>query len=132
MTLINILSSTIVKKYFCKTFQKSYFQEVEKGGYVYIMTNKHKTVLYIGITSDLKKRVWEHKNHVYPKSFTDRYNLEYLIYYEGFFHIEEAILREKQLKRWNREKKNNLINRVNPYRNTLNDEIMNDVYSLFE
>ena len=78
---------------------------MEKGGAVYIMTNKHKTTIYIGVTSNLAGRVWQHINHVYPKSFTARYNLTYCVYYEFFYSIVEAISREKELKKWRREKK---------------------------
>ncbi|MGN6215103.1 GIY-YIG nuclease family protein [Parafilimonas sp.] len=85
-----------------------------KGGSVYIMTNKLKTTLYIGVTSDLQTRIRQHKNHFFKGSFTDAYNLEYCVYYENFFSIEEAILREKQIKKWSRLKKEKLINSVNP------------------
>lgn len=84
------------------------------GGYVYIMTNKNRTTLYCGVTSDLPKRIWEHKNRVHPKSFTAKYNLELLVYYEGFLRIEEAIAREKQIKAGSRKKKEELINELNP------------------
>ena len=87
---------------------------MERGGSIYIMTNKGNTTLYIGVTSDLKSRVWEHKNKVYPNSFTSRYNLFKLVYFENFTTIEEAISREKQLKRWHREWKYNLIKETNP------------------
>ena len=83
------------------------------GGYIYIMTNKNRTTLYCGVTSDLPKRVLEHKNHVHPKSFTARYNLELLVYYEGFHRIEEAIAREKQIKAGSRKRKEELINGLN-------------------
>ena len=78
------------------------------------MTNKNKTTLYIGVTSDLTARIHEHKKHKYPNSFTARYNLEYCVYYEMFSRIEEAIGREKVLKKWRREKKDDLINSLNP------------------
>ncbi len=78
------------------------------------MTNKLKTTLYVGITSDLQARICQHKNHFFKGSFTDEYNLEYCIYYENFFSIQEAILREKQRKKWSRIKKENLINLINP------------------
>jgi len=78
------------------------------------MTNKNKTTLYIGVTSNLIARVSEHKNHTYKGSFTHKYNLEYCIYFENFSTIEEAILREKILKKWRREKKELLINSLNP------------------
>ena len=87
---------------------------MEKGGSIYIMTNKNKTTLYIGVTSDLKRRVSEHKAHLYKKSFTHKYNLEFLVYYENFHFIEEAIFREKQLKKYSRKKKEVLINTLNP------------------
>ena len=87
---------------------------MNKFGYVYIMTNKNKTTLYIGVTNDLVRRVYEHKNHLIKKSFTDTYNLEYCIYYEEFTYIESAINREKELKKWSRKKKEDLINKKNP------------------
>ena len=85
-----------------------------KGGSIYIMTNKLKTTLYIGVTSNLQLRIRQHKEHFFQSSFTDNYNLEYCIYYENFYSIEEAILREKQIKKWNRIKKEDLINSLNP------------------
>lgn len=84
-----------------------------KGGSVYIMTNKLKTALYIGVTSDLQARIRQHKDHFFKGSFTDEYNLEYCVYYENFFSIQEAIFREKQIKKWSRIKKENLINSIN-------------------
>ena len=87
---------------------------MEKFGYVYIMTNKNKTVLYIGVTNDLVRRVYEHKNHLIKNSFSDKYNLEYCIYYEVFTYFDLAIKREKELKKWNRKKKEDLINKMNP------------------
>lgn len=94
------------------------------------MTNLHRNVLYIGVTSDLKKRVWQHRTHIYKNSFTDRYNLVCLIYYEGFNSITEAIVRETQLKNWSRKKKEAIINIKNPDKLDLYDEIMNDVFRL--
>jgi len=87
---------------------------MERGGCIYILTNKNKTTLYIGVTSDLPKRLYEHRNKIYCQSFTANYNLTYCIYYETFFSIEEAIAREKEIKRWRREKKERLINQSNP------------------
>jgi putative endonuclease len=78
------------------------------------MTNKNKTTLYIGVTNDLCRRIYQHKNHLIKDSFTDRYNLEYCIYYEYFFDFALAIDREKELKKWNRSKKELLINAMNP------------------
>ena len=81
---------------------------------VYIMTNKNNTTLYIGVTSNLQKRVWEHKSGKYKHSFTYRYNLHKLVYWESFQSIMEAIAREKQLKGGSRQKKIDLINSLNP------------------
>ena len=85
-----------------------------KYSYVYIMANKTRSVLYIGVTSDLFGRIHEHKKHVYKGSFTDRYNVEYCVYYEVFGDINIAIQRETQLKLWSRGKKERLIKTVNP------------------
>ena len=80
---------------------------------VYIMTNYSETSLYIGVTSNLQKRVWEHKNKV-VEGFTKKYNVDKLVYYELTDSIESAINREKQLKRWHRQWKINLIKEMNP------------------
>jgi putative endonuclease len=80
---------------------------------VYFMTNKNNTVVYIGITSDLIKRVYQHKVKAY-KGFTEKYNCDKLVYFEIFSNINEAILREKQLKKGNRKRKNDLVNKENP------------------
>ncbi|MBN8786649.1 MAG: GIY-YIG nuclease family protein [Terrimonas sp.] len=96
---------------------------MQKGGCIYIMTNKNKTTLYIGVTSDLIAHVQQHKQHVFKNSFTDRYNLEYLVYYENFSSIEEAIAREKEIKKWRREKKEKLIHAQNPDWRDLWEEI---------
>ncbi len=77
------------------------------------MTNNYDTTLYIGVTSNLIKRVWEHKNHVL-EGFTDIYRLTKLVYYEFFDDMGEAIKKEKQLKRWSRSKKDLLISKMNP------------------
>ena len=87
---------------------------MKKGGSIYIMTNKNNTVLYIGVTSDLIRRVSEHKSKTIPTSFTAKYNLDKLVYFENFHSIEEAINREKQLKGGSRLKKEALINSINP------------------
>ncbi len=84
-----------------------------ENGYVYFMTNKSNSVLYIGITSDLTKRVNQHKNHEY-EGFTDKYNCTKLVYFEECNDIMAAIAREKQLKNWHRDWKNNLVNQMNP------------------
>ncbi len=91
--------------------------------YVYILTNWNKTVLYIGVTNNLKRRLKEHEFSFNETSFTAEYKVFYLIYYECFAKIEDAIAREKQLKRWSREKKEVLINKVNPSWSFLNDHL---------
>lgn len=96
---------------------------MERGGAVYIVTNKYNTVVYIGVTSDLRSRIQEHREHAYKESFSDRYNTEKLVYYELFGSIDEAINREKEIKKWRREKKNNLIAGFNPEWNDLWDEV---------
>ena len=82
--------------------------------HVYFMANKHNTTLYIGVTNNLQKRVWEHKNGVDKNSFTHKYNCHKLVYCEAFEDIKYAIAREKQLKKWKREWKNQLIEKENP------------------
>lgn len=96
---------------------------MEKGGYVYIMSNKYRTVLYIGVTSDLQTRIHEHKE-VFGSSFTSKFRCTDLVYYEVFDYIEEAIAREKQLKKWKREWKDELIKKLNPELKNLYDEVM--------
>ena len=96
-----------------------------QNGYIYIMTNKNKTTLYIGVTNDLKKRYLEHKNHLIKHSFTSKYNLDFCVYYEYFYSIEQAIEREKQLKKWRREKKEELINTINPNWQNIFDDNLN-------
>lgn len=96
---------------------------MQRGGFIYIMTNKNKTTLYVGVTSDLRSRIYEHKTHLYPNAFTARYNLDFCVYYETFIGIEEAIAREKEIKKWRREKKEELINTLNPEWNDLWEEI---------
>ena len=82
-------------------------------GFVYIMTNDNNTVLYTGVTSKLKERVKAHKEKLYSGSFTSRYNIRKLVYYESFDSIGQAIKREKQLKAGSRKKKLELINSNN-------------------
>ena len=85
----------------------------KKSAYIYILANKSNNVLYIGVTSDLKKRIWEHKNKVVD-GFTKKYKIDKLVYFETGENIESAIEREKQLKNWHREWKFNLIKTQNP------------------
>ncbi|EMS34226.1 Excinuclease ABC [Mariniradius saccharolyticus AK6] len=98
---------------------------MEKGGAIYILTNKTNTTVYIGVTSNLQKRLYEHQNGLYPSSFVAKYNLNKLIYYEAFHSIQEAIDREKQLKGWSRKKKDDLIAKLNAKWIDLTEEIMN-------
>ena len=92
--------------------------------YVYIITNKIKTVLYVGFTSNLKDRLYYHSNpEANSKHFSHKYNCKYLIYLEHYQCAETAIKREKQLKKWNRKKKEYLISIKNSSWNFLNDEL---------
>ncbi|MFH4969302.1 GIY-YIG nuclease family protein [Gaetbulibacter sp. M240] len=92
--------------------------------YVYLLTNKTKTVLYTGVTNNLKERLYFHQNPTADsKAFSAKYKVYYLVYYELHFDIEDAIKREKEIKGWSREKKNNLITSFNPSWKFLNDEI---------
>ena len=91
--------------------------------FIYILTNTNRTVLYVGVTNDLCRRIYEHKNHRIKNSFTERYNLEYCIYFEEYNDINIAINREKEIKKWNRKKKEELINKVNPERKVLVTEL---------
>ena len=100
-----------------------------KPGFIYIITNKNNTVLYIGVTSNLPQRIEEHKQKRYENSFSARYNLNKLVYYEHFQMIGDAIGREKQLKAGNRATKEKLINSINPNWNDLYDEII-DIMSI--
>ncbi|MDA3780077.1 MAG: GIY-YIG nuclease family protein [Bacteroidales bacterium] len=90
--------------------------------YIYLMTNTNNKVLYIGVTNNLKRRVSEHKTCV-NDGFTKRYNIHKLIYFEHFTSINSAIKREKQLKKWNRLWKNELVERENPKWDDLYEEI---------
>ena len=83
-----------------------------KAYYVYILSSFNK-VLYIGITSNLRKRIWEHREGI-VEGFTKKYHVKILVYYEIYDNPENAIKREKQLKRWRREKKIKLIESMNP------------------
>ena len=96
---------------------------MSKGGFTYIMTNKNNTTLYVGVTSDIQSRVKEHKEKMYSKSFTARYNLDQLVYFEFHELIETAIEREKQLKAGSRKKKIDLIKLMNPKWQDLWDNI---------
>jgi putative endonuclease len=84
-----------------------------KQYYIYLICNKNNTTIYTGITSDIKRRIWEHKNKT-TKGFSSKYNLYKLLYYEIFNDPENAIIREKQIKSGSREKKIELIESMNP------------------
>ena len=89
---------------------------------IYIMTNRTNSVLYVGVTGNLKRRIWLHKTGEVD-GFTKKYNVHKLVYFEVFEDFRAAIEREKQLKRWNRTWKDNLINKRNPSRRDLYDEM---------
>lgn len=95
----------------------------QRGGCVYIVTNKTQTVFYIGVTSDIRVRIWEHKNKAYPTSFTAKYNCDRLVYYCFYTHIEEAIAAEKSLKGRKRDFKDKLISEFNPEWKDLYDSL---------
>ena len=97
-----------------------------KQSAVYFMTNKNNSALYIGVTTNLVKRVYQHKTKTY-KGFTSKYNCNKLVYFEVFFDINEAIAREKQLKNGNRKRKNDLVHNENPEWNDLSDGWIFDV-----
>ncbi|MGV8879822.1 MAG: GIY-YIG nuclease family protein [Sphingobacteriaceae bacterium] len=99
---------------------------MERGGFVYITTNKNHTVLYTGVTSNLHSRIWEHRHKTHPKSFTSRYNVDQLVYQVFFPTIEEAIAFEKLLKGGSRQKKINLINSINPEWKDLFEDLTKD------
>ena len=82
--------------------------------YVYLLTNVTGTVLYTGVTNDLLRRVYEHKNNLDPDSFTAKYSVHKLVYFEQTTSRYEAISREKQIKSWSRKKKNLLVESMNP------------------
>jgi len=86
---------------------------MEKNYYVYILASRRNGTLYIGVTSDLIKRVWEHKNKL-AEGFTEQYDVSNLVYYEHFLDAENAIRREKRLKKYNRKWKTELIEKANP------------------
>lgn len=86
---------------------------MRKNVYVYITSNKHRTVFYTGVTNNIERRLYEHRNGIGSK-FVKKYNVVYLLFVEHFFNANEAVSREKQIKGWRREKKMALIRSVNP------------------
>ena len=97
--------------------------------YVYIMSNANDTTLYIGVTNDIERRVKEHRSGQIP-GFTQKYNCCKLVYYETYSDIDQAIEREKKLKKWRREKKDRLINTMNPDLKDLYEESMSEISRL--
>ena len=96
--------------------------EPEDKYYVYLMTNRPRGTFYVGVTSDLVKRVWQHRTHQLKPSFTDRYNLERLVWVEQYREVGVAIQREKRIKRWRRDWKIQLVETNNPeWRDLWND-----------
>ena len=91
--------------------------------YVYILTNKAKKVLYTGMTNNLKRRLQEHKSKLNPNSFTAKYNVSYLLYYEHYGWVQQAIEREKEIKLLKRDRKLELIKNFNSNLDFLNDTI---------
>ncbi len=91
--------------------------------YVYILASKRNGTLYIGVTNNLIKRVWEHKNKAVP-GFTEKYNVDRLVFYEVYQDINEAIKREKRLKKWNRKWKIDLIEKENPNWRDLYEDLL--------
>ncbi len=83
-----------------------------KKYYVYLLTNWNNKVMYIGVTSDMAKRIYEHKKKL-VKGFTEKYNINKLVYFEETTDVMTALQREKEIKKWRREKKNQLVNQVN-------------------
>jgi putative endonuclease len=90
--------------------------------YVYILSNQNNTVLYVGVTNDLRRRVWEHKNNI-NHGFTEKYSVHKLVYYETTGEIESAIAREKQIKGGSRDKKIKLIEGINQDWHDLYEEL---------
>jgi putative endonuclease len=97
-------------------YLRMFHQEGYHTYYIYIITNKTKTVLYTGVTNNLRVRLQQHKENILlnKETFASKYNTQYLLYYEKFTWIQEAIAREKEIKKWRREKKTNLIKTINP------------------
>ncbi len=90
--------------------------------YIYIISNWNNKVIYIGMTNDLERRIYEHKNKIF-EGFSKKYNLSKLVYYEYTNDVIAAIRREKEIKKWRREKKNKLIESTNPEWKDLSEEI---------
>jgi putative endonuclease len=96
-----------------------------KTYYVYMMTNRSRVVLYTGVTNSLERRLWFHGN-TSARSFTGRYKVDRLVYYERFDRARDAISREKEIKAWRREKKNDLVQKLNPKWEDLGEKLFRD------
>ena len=96
--------------------------------YVYILTNKTDKVMYVGVTNNLQRRLYEHKNELID-GFTKKYHLHKLVYYEDYQHICDAISREKQLKGWVRIRKNELVETINPKWEDLSDKLFPKIFT---
>lgn len=96
---------------------------MKQSSYVYILSNKWNTTLYIGVTNNLIKRIWQHKQK-FVAGFTQKYQIDKLVYFEQFEGMEQAIEREKQLKGGSRKKKTDLIEKMNPQWNDLYEQIL--------
>jgi putative endonuclease len=84
-----------------------------KAYFVYMMTNRNRVVLYTGVTNSLERRLWYNGN-TSARSFVKRYKVDRLVYYETYYDVRDAIAREKEIKKWRREKKNDLVRKLNP------------------
>jgi len=93
----------------------------QKHFYVYHLTNWNNKVMYVGVTNDLQRRLYEHKNKL-VKGFTEKYNVDKLVYFEETDDVINALAREKEIKKWRREKKNRLVLSVNPQWNDLSEK----------
>jgi putative endonuclease len=97
----------------------------ERHYYVYLLTNWNNKVMYVGVTNDLERRMYEHKNKLVT-GFTGKYNVQKLVYFEETGDVNAALAREKEIKRWRREKKNNLVLRINPEWRDLGESLIQD------
>ena len=95
---------------------------MSRYSYFYLLTNFNKTVLYAGVTSKFSQRLKQHVNGEF-EGFSKKYQCKYLVYYEKYENINDAIFREKQVKKWNRKKKETLINKSNPDWKSLNESV---------
>jgi len=96
---------------------------MHKAYYIYILSNFKRNVIYVGVTNDLTRRVWEHKHNL-VEGFSKKYKVHDLIYFETFSDSISAIEKEKQIKNWSREKKNKLVKKLNPQLKDLYPEII--------